>query len=84
MNSELLDIAIIVSGLAVAFYMLYRIVLFINSRPDIVALFSLASIVFGGVGIMFTDNVEQGVALLTLGILFLFIAAFSHRREAKS
>ena len=82
-NVPLVDIVLVIAVLGIAFLVLYKIISFINSRPDVVALFSLVAIVFGCTGLFVTNSIEQSGMLLVSGIIGLFIAAFTHRRGVK-
>lgn len=80
MNQQFFDLVLILTAAFAAFYLLYQLMQLIKTRPDVVALFSLATVVLGFVMMGSDDEPMKGFLVTSAGVMGVFVAALNYRR----
>lgn len=76
----LVDIVLAFAALGIAFFLLFKITQFINTRPDLTALFSIVAL-FCGFGLMIVaENYTHGPIAFICGAVGLFASALNYNR----
>ena len=83
MNLQLIDIVMMLAVLGIAFIALYKLVSFINSRPDLIAFVGLAVMIFGGVGVVSESAEVVGGYMMLVGALSFLLSAMIYSSNNK-
>ena len=84
-NVPLVDIFLAIAILGIAFIALYKLISFINSRPDLIAFVGLAVIIVGGIGVVSgAADVVGGYMILGGALSFLLSAMIYSHNSKKS
>lgn len=84
-NVPLVDIFLAIAILGIAFIALYKLISFINSRPDLIAFVGLAVIIVGGIGVVSgAADVAGGYMILGGAFSFLLSAMIYSHNSKKS
>ena len=81
MNIQTTDLILILTLLAVAFFVLYLLIKLINTRPDIIAVLSTSGIVCGLVVILLGYRLESGLIVVGVSCVGLLLAMVTHGRQ---
>ena len=76
----LVDIVLAVVVLAIAFFLLLKIIQLINERPDITALLSIVAMLVGYGLLVVGDNHTHGLTAFVCGVVGLFISALNYNK----
>ena len=82
-NVPPVDIILAIAILGIAFIALYKLVSFINSRPDLIAFVGLAVIIIGGIGVVSGAADIVGGYMILGGALSFLLSAMIYSRNSK-
>ena len=77
----LVDIVLAVAVLAIAFFLLFKIIRLFSERPDITALLSIVSMFCGYALLVVGDNHTHGLTAFVCGVVGLFISAMNYSKS---
>ena len=83
-NIPLVDIVLAVVVLAIAFFLLFKIIRLFSERPDITALLSIVAMLAGYGLLVTTESSSRGLTVFVCGVVGLFISALNYRKQVNS